>query len=272
LYHPEESSRKKIRSRSPVQEMYLGLHGMEAAEAAMANLGSFLTATERALFGVALDPTGHPTSASEMVTEFVTELDFGDIDPRLATRLTDEHLKCILDNIDAEHYLEVLKLTHCVGVTGRGLEPLSDSRVLELLDLSLMKLHESPSIALSKSDISEAAVLPILDSILRRGEHSALKHIQFPQKWKRVQAIGSKISCGDTMTFLILTLDNSVSFVTSPPPMDSRVISAWTTFLQRLPPLLYRSRSRHPACTRLLLCELREKLLPQVRRLSAVSR
>lgn len=152
----------------------------------MANLGSFLTATERALFGVALDPMGHPTRASEMVTgKFVTELDFGDIDPRLAARLTDEHLKCILVNIDAEHYLEVLKLTHCVGVTGRGLEPLRDSRVLELLDLSLMKLHESPSVALSKSDISEAAVLPILDSILRRGEHSALKHIQFPQKWKK---------------------------------------------------------------------------------------
>lgn len=173
----------ETRSCSPVQEIYLGLHGLEVAEAAMACLGSFLTATERVLFGVAIDPTG-PSRAGEMVTgKSVTELDFVDIDAQLAARLNDDHLQCILMNIDAKHNLKVLKLTHCTGISGTGLEPIRDSQVLQLIDVSLMKLHETP-----KTDpqtlLSEAMVLPVLDSILHQGEQSALVHVQFHKNWK----------------------------------------------------------------------------------------
>lgn len=150
LMYPENQSR----SRSPVEEMCLGLHSMEVAEAAMACLGTFLTTTERALFGVALGPT----RVSEMVTgKDVTGLDFLDIDKSLAERLTDDHLKNILINIDARNHLKVLKLTGCKGITGIGLEPLRESRVLELIDLSLLKLHESPKD--TTSNMSQAVVV-----------------------------------------------------------------------------------------------------------------
>jgi hypothetical protein len=171
------------RSTSPLEEFFcLDLHGMEIAEAAMACVGSFLTTTERALFGVALNPT--PTRASEMVCgKNVTELDFVDIEPELAKRLTDGDLSGILINIDAKNHLKVLKLTHCTGMTGSGLEPLRNSRVLELIDLSLVKLHDSPRDAIV--NLSEGLVLPILDSIIQEGEQSALRLIQFPSLWKR---------------------------------------------------------------------------------------
>jgi hypothetical protein len=128
---------------------------MEVVDAAMACMGSFLSPPERALVGVALDPTGKPTGASEMVTgKNVVALDFGDIPQDLASRLNDEHLRCILVNVDAKNNLKVLKLTHGVGMTGIGLEPLRGSTVLELVDVSLLKLHESPTVE-SDSFISE---------------------------------------------------------------------------------------------------------------------
>ena len=176
LWYPEFTN-----NHSRVQEISIGLHGIEVTEAAMACIGEFLTPTERALFGAALDPNGL-TGASEMTTgRNVDTLDFADIDPQLAARLTDDHLRCILVNINAKNHLKVLKLTHCVGMTGRGLLPMRESRVVELIDLSLADLHASPK---NKSGrISEGVVLPILDSILHQGKHSALKHIQFYKKW-----------------------------------------------------------------------------------------
>ena len=171
------------RSCSPVEEIYLGLHGLEVAEAAMACLGSFMTPPERVLFGVAMDPTG-PSRAGEMVAgKNVTELDFAGIDSQLAARLNDDHLKCILSNIDAKHKLKVLKLTHCTGISGIGLEPIRGSQVLQLIDVSLAKLHEPPKIV-PQALLSEGVVLPILDSILNQGEQSSLLHIQFYKSWK----------------------------------------------------------------------------------------
>ena len=180
----------------PDQNTYLSLRYMERAEAAMACIGSFLTTTEKALFGVAIDPTG-PTRASEMVAgKNVTELDFGDVDAQLASRLTDDHLKCILVNIDAKDNLKVLKLTHCTGISGSGLEPLRDSCSMELIDLSLLKLHDpigkwqvEEGVMKLKNDyseclLSEYLVLPILDSLIEQGAHSALKYIQFHKSWK----------------------------------------------------------------------------------------
>jgi len=183
---------------SPVQNTYLCLLDMERAEAAMACIGSFLTTTEKALFGVAIDPNG-PTRAGEMVAgkNPVTELDLGDVDAQLASRLTDDHLKCILVNIDAKKNLKVLKLTHCTGITGSGLEPLRDSCSMELIDLSLLKLHECPpgkwqleeGVMRLQNDyseclLSEELVLPILDSFIEQGSQSALKYIQFHKSWK----------------------------------------------------------------------------------------
>ncbi|KAL7537536.1 hypothetical protein ACHAXR_007895 [Thalassiosira sp. AJA248-18] len=71
----------------------------------------------------------------------------------------------VLACIDAGNHLQTLKLAGCVNITGRGLEPLRGSLVLEQIDLSLVGEHESPHIE-PKPLISETEVLSILASII----------------------------------------------------------------------------------------------------------
>lgn len=78
-----------------------------------------------------------------------------------------------------------LKLTNCYSIKGSGFdfEPLHGSTVLELLDLSLVKIHESPRLE-EEVKICAGAMIPILDSIIERGDDPVLKLIQFPARWK----------------------------------------------------------------------------------------
>jgi hypothetical protein len=142
-------------------------------------VGSFLCGVEKSLFGVAI------SSWSAIIgnDQALEHLDFVDIDPELAKRLTDDDLHNILVTIDAVNTVKVLKLTNCYGMTGAGLEPLRGSTVLKLLDLSLVSRHENPRLEV-ETMISEAAVIPILDSIIERGEESTLRYVQFAQKWE----------------------------------------------------------------------------------------
>jgi len=109
-------------------------------------------------------------------------LDLGDIDNDVAEKLTDDDIFAMLMCIDAKQTLKTLKLSGCVNITGRGLEPLRGSTVIEHIDLSLVKQHESPNID-PVPPISKKNVLPILDSIVT-AEGSSLKLMVLPKKWR----------------------------------------------------------------------------------------
>eukprot|EP00956_Cyclotella_meneghiniana_P015185 scaffold23035_cov73-Cyclotella_meneghiniana.AAC.11 len=121
-------------------------------------------------------------STSIIGIEPVRELDFVEVDKKVAARLNDNDIRRMLICIDAVNNIVSLKLTNCFRVVGHGLEPLKGSTVLELIDLSLVTKHANPNIH-KKSLISEIAVLPVLESIMARGRLCNLKCVQYPEKW-----------------------------------------------------------------------------------------
>ena len=114
-------------------------------------------------------------------------LDFCDIDKELAGKLTDEDIGGVLMCIDAIQNMKKIKLTGCVNITGRCLEVLRGSTVLQQLDLSLVGLDDngwpaSPALD-PEPPISELVVIPILDSIIG-SEGCSLGQLQLPKKWR----------------------------------------------------------------------------------------
>ncbi|KAL7449389.1 hypothetical protein ACHAWC_001452 [Mediolabrus comicus] len=116
-------------------------------------------------------------------------LDFGEIHRDLAAKLTDDHIRDILLKVNAVNRVKRLRLAGCTNITGAGLEPLRGSLVIEQIDLSLVGANESPTLA-AEPPISCDHVLPILDSIINQ-ERCALKHLQFPNAWRRERSIDS---------------------------------------------------------------------------------
>ena len=104
-------------------------------------------------------------------------LDFGDIEKSLAAKLTEDHITTILNCISASNNLKTLKLAGCVNITGSCLEVIRSSAVLELLDLSLVRMHESPELD-TEPLLSESVVIPILDHIMER---RSLKLLHLPK-------------------------------------------------------------------------------------------
>ena len=123
--------------------------------------------------------------ASSSLQIYWGELDFEDVEKELAIKLTDDDLAAVLLCIDGVNKLKRLKLTGLVNITGRGLDPLRCSALIEQIDLSLVKRYEGPEID-PEPTISAAAVVPILDSIVSQ-DGNLLKHLQFPRKWKVVE-------------------------------------------------------------------------------------
>lgn len=82
---------------------------------------------------------------------------------------------------NAVNNVKKLKLRYCFGITGRGLEPLRGSTVLEEIVLERVMCSDSN---MKTSIISEAAVIPILDSIVEKSGNS-LKQISLPKIWCR---------------------------------------------------------------------------------------
>ena len=77
----------------------------------------------------------------------VSDLDFGDVEKSLASKLTDDDIRAVLlACIDAGNEVRSLKLSGCVNITGSGLETLHGSMSLIQIDLSLAGEHESPLI------------------------------------------------------------------------------------------------------------------------------
>jgi hypothetical protein len=109
------------------------------------------------------------------------EINFEDNCWVLCADLTDDDIAGMLACINAVQKLKRLYLTHCENITGRALEPLRGSTVLERLDLSLVGNHQ---IAFKECGLLETDVIPTLNSIIGCQHHS-LKHIQFPYLWRK---------------------------------------------------------------------------------------
>ena len=99
-------------------------------------------------------------------------------------RLDDVDLRAILICIDAHNNLKSLNLTGCITISGKGLEPLCGSTVLQRIDMSLVSGNYESNNHGAENMLSEADVLPVLNSIILKGEQSSLKHIQLPLKWR----------------------------------------------------------------------------------------
>ena len=161
------------------------------------DVSAFLSKPSRAILAVALsapssswqsDNLMHrpsPISAAITSAQQWDMLDFEDIEKELANKLTDNDISAVLKCINAQDVLRRLKLCGCVNITGRGLNPLRNSIILEQIDISLIRKYEKPSYNKPRSKISEEAVVPILDSIISSDDCS-LKYIQFPMKWRAI--------------------------------------------------------------------------------------
>ena len=184
------------------------VHITELPDTVLAFVATFLPKLSQAVFAVAMEAPSSawkaynlqrqpsvPSNASIPLNpaEEWASLDFEDIDKSLAAKLTDDDLGSILIFTDAANRLERLKLTGLLNITGTGLEPLRGSVVLRQIDLSLLKLNETPSSGLANiigyghdislaSQISEEVTLPILDSIVNK-DGNKLKHMSLPSKW-----------------------------------------------------------------------------------------
>jgi len=147
-------------------------------------IASYLAKPSVALFAIAMDTQSTQTSnAIISSTNNWNVLDFGDIEKRLAAKLSDVDIDKVLRSIDAANNLKILKLAGCVNISGSGLNMLLSSVAIEQIDMSLVGKHEVPLIEPEPKLSQDLVVVPILDSILNnRG--SILKQLQFPKKWR----------------------------------------------------------------------------------------
>ena len=134
-------------------------------------------------------------------------MDFGDIDKNLARKLNDGDIGGILTCIHAINTLKVLRITGCVIVLGRGLEPLVGSVILEEIDFSIVCQHENLGVE-PEPMISKGIVCSFLERIIRNPENS-LRHIQLPHMWRdwhgyaRIQFMGRNSRSCDSCSLVI---------------------------------------------------------------------
>ena len=157
---------------------------------ALSHAVDYLARPSRVLFAIAIN-----SASDDELSRFILDLswaqqnreqhdilDFGDIEPSLAAKLTDHDLQTILIRINANTQLKRLKLAGCVNITGAGLDPLRGSVILEQVDLSLVAEHKSPILD-PEPLLSCDHVLPILGSIIGRDDN-IVKHLTFPKSWR----------------------------------------------------------------------------------------
>jgi len=186
---------------------------------ALSHVGSYLAKPSRALLGVAMVAPSkswvrHSNTANSVgwLCQYGDQewevLDFVSVDERLAARLTDDDLAAVLLGIDGASSVKRLMLTHCWEVTGRGLDPLRSSSVIEQLDISCLRsgrpLYWEPlcpatfpwltgaisdgngssflSSRPKKNSLSEDLVASFLYDIINI-EACSLRQLQLPQKW-----------------------------------------------------------------------------------------
>ena len=167
-------------------------------DAALIHTASYLSETSRILLSVALTASSdewqhtnwtlQPTEASKIILSDKslnnTNISNGCIElkgsgKKKLFKLSDADIGGVLACIGAVHTIKSVKLTHCYGCTGRGLEPLRDSVSIEVLDLSLRGIQPPETETL----ISDEVVFPILNSIIDMDD-TRLRFIQFPKHWR----------------------------------------------------------------------------------------
>ncbi|KAL9190136.1 hypothetical protein ACHAXT_007347 [Thalassiosira profunda] len=183
---------------------------LDLPEAVIVAAADYLPKTSRALLALALTQMHHPGGTALVAAGSWEEMDFVDVDKALAKKLTDDDVAGLLSCIDAATQLRSLKLTGCVNITGRGLQPLAHSTALQRLDLSLKRQCERPSrskyarkaSAVLKGNLSKAAVIPVLESLVDAFGCS-LKYLQLPPEWlPRGDIDDPETTCGEIGQFL----------------------------------------------------------------------
>ncbi len=137
----------------------------------MAAIAAYLPQTSWVLFATALGGSG-------VIEQPWEGLDFSDLEKSLAAKLTDDDISNVLKCIDAKNHLKRLNLAGCLNVVGGGLESLRDSLLLEQFDIGMVAKYEKPTIS-PAPNLSEAAVLPILESIISNANGS----LKLPHEW-----------------------------------------------------------------------------------------
>ncbi len=164
---------------------------------ALAAVAEYLAAPSRALFALAMTAPPPPPSPTQQGSSREwkrttatsrailgdranwTTLDFSNVDDEgLAGRLSDDDVSGLLTCIDSFDQLRTLKLTGCVGITGRGLDPLRGSTSLVQIDLNPERRRRE-----GESSLPEGCVLPILESVID-APGNTLKHVQLPRKFR----------------------------------------------------------------------------------------
>ena len=169
------------------------------------DVASYLPKLSRGLFAVALQPplssigrTRGTASYGDIVAPLGQweELDFGSIYELhvsgallLVSKLTEDDISSILWCIDAVNSVKRLKLTGCTAITGRCLEPLRGSTVIEVIDFFNTSETLVNTDIVEGSSLSEDVVLPILDSVIASDDCS-LKYVVLPEKWRQTQSVG----------------------------------------------------------------------------------
>ena len=180
---------KMATRREPDQSTISTMNITHLSDELLVAVSSYLPETSVALFAsifsTTSDVTTPSTTSMAIVSSYISNwevIDFLDIDKELRMRLTDDDIGGLLFCIDAVHKVKRLKLTHCFQITGKGLHHISDSVVLEQIDLSLASQNESLDEDV-EIQISEEDTLHILLNLIGQAG-SSLKHLQFPQKWR----------------------------------------------------------------------------------------
>lgn len=167
-------------------------HITDLPDGLLVGISSYLAKPSVALFALSMtadsdQQTETDTSKAIISSTNWNTLDFGDVEKRLAARLSDNDIGKILRCVDAVNNLRILKLAGCVNFTGSGLDVLRSSVVIQQIDLSLVGKHESP-LVIPEPLLAEDVVLPILDDIISRGRRSSLKQLELPKKWRLEQS------------------------------------------------------------------------------------
>lgn len=129
----------------------------------------------RALLAVGLTVSRGESNVSRAIISSSTwdgVINFEELEESLAERLTDDDVYSLLVLCDAPNKLKRLRLASCMGISGKGLEVLRGSVVVEQIVLG----HH-----LEAADYR--IVLPVLHSIIE-AEGATLKHIQLPWEWR----------------------------------------------------------------------------------------
>ncbi len=115
--------------------------------------------------------------------EWPITLDFDDIGKEHATKLSDDGMEAVLLSIDCMNTVGKLILTYCINITGVGLAPIQNSKIIQQIDMSMAGNNQSPLIY-SEPSLSTDAVIPILYGMINQ-DGCALKHVEFPMKWRQ---------------------------------------------------------------------------------------